>query len=114
MVSIIISIGIGTGVWIGTGINGVIILGIITSIVIQVGYLINNDYCWVTRMVNRKINNTKPHRKWLCDIVLQIKKYIRGDEWSYSDIRNTDQTGIVILSNLSFILVLIKIKLQML
>ena len=86
---------------------GIIILGIIINIVIQAGYLINNDYCWLTKMVNELINPQKPNRKWLCDVVLQIKKYIRGKEWAYSDIRSTDQTGIVLFSNLSFILVLI-------
>ena len=93
----------------GTAPVGIIILGIIISIIVQAGYLINNDYCWVTRMVNELIDSQKPNRKWLCDIILQIKKYVRGDEWAYSDIRNVDQTGIVILSNLSFIIVLIKI-----
>ena len=64
----------------------VITVSVLVSIVIQGGHLMNKDYCWLTRRVNRKINSDKPDRKWVGgDIVSLMKKYVRGDDWAYSN-----------------------------
>ena len=49
------------------------IIAILTSFAIQLGYLVNNDHCWLTTMVNKLINPDKPDRIWRVDLILQIK-----------------------------------------
>ena len=85
---------------------------VLISIIIQAGFLVNNDYCWYTKMVNNLIDPQKPNRKWRGDYESLIKHYIRGDEWAYSDIRNIDQTQFVIFINIILILILIKISIH--
>ena len=86
------------------------IIAIMVSFGIQLGYLVNNDHCWLTTMVNKLINPEKPDRIWRVDLILQIKHYLRGSEWAYRNINNFDQTGIVLFSNTMYILFFIKNK----
>jgi hypothetical protein len=88
----------------------VLIISVITSLIIQIGYSINNDYCWLTRMVNKMINPVRPDRKWVGgDIHSLIKKYTREDSWAYSDIRYIDNTNLVVFVNGVHILTLLKV-----
>ena len=86
-----------------------IILSIITALGTQIGFLINKDYCWLLRLTNRKINPKKPNRKARFSLDSFIKHYIRGDEWAYSDIRNSDATKSATVMNVLLILQLIKL-----
>ena len=79
---------------------------IIISIILQIGFLINDDYCWYTIMVNKIINPLQPMRKWRGDYESLIKHYIRGDSWGYSDIFKINQTQFVILLNIIALLYL--------
>ena len=83
------------------------IISIITSLVIQIGYIINNDHCWLTVLSNKLINPEQPNRIWRADLFLQIKHYIRGDSWAYKDIYNFNQNNIVLFGNIVFIVFLI-------
>lgn len=83
-------------------------ISIITSLVIQSGYIINNDHCWLTILVNTCIDPEKPDRIWRNDILLQIKHYMRGNDWGYKNIVNFNQTNIVVFVNLMYIFWLIK------
>jgi hypothetical protein len=87
-----------------------LIISILTSLVIQCGYLINNDYCWLTKAFNNLINPDQPNRIWRADLPLQIKHYILGDDWGYKDIYKVDQSKIVIISNVSYLFQLITIS----
>lgn len=78
------------------------------GIVMQIGYLVNNDYCWYTRMVNRMVNKDHPKRKWRSNTYSLVKHYIRGDDWAYSDIYNVDNTVEVIIVNVLVLLIIIK------
>jgi hypothetical protein len=87
----------------------VITLSIIVSIIVQIGYRVNKDYCWWTRMVNVMINPDKPKRKWTGgDIESLMKRYVRGDSWTYSDMGPQNNNTLVILLNLIHLFVLIK------
>jgi hypothetical protein len=85
------------------------IVSILITLGVQVGFLINDDYCFYTRMVNKELNPNIPDRKWRNDIESYIKHYIRGDDWAYSDIWNQDKTPAVIYGNVLLILQLIKL-----
>jgi len=86
----------------------ILFITIVTSLVIQVGYLINNDYCWLTKLVNQMINPEKIKRKWTGgDIVSIIKRYIRGDSWTYGNIEYIDNTTLVLIVNVVHIVCLI-------
>ena len=85
------------------------IVSILITLGVQVGFLINDDYCFYTRMVNKEINPDMPDRKWRNDMESYIKHYIRGDSWAYSDIWNQDKTSAVIYGNILLILQLIKL-----
>jgi hypothetical protein len=85
------------------------IVTIIISIISQIGFLINKDYCWLTRIINKKINPNMPDRKWRGDIESLIKHYTRGDSWAYSEIRKNDMGTIVNYINILTIFQLIKI-----
>jgi len=85
-----------------------VILNVIINIGMQAGFLINKDYCWLLRLTNRKINPEKPNRKTRSTIESFIKHYIRGDEWAYSDIRNTDASNNVNIMNILVLLQLLK------
>lgn len=83
-------------------------VGIIISIIAQIGFLKNNDYCWYTKMVNELIDPNKPNRKWRSDWGAFIRHYIRGDDWAYSDIWNSDITFEITIINIIYLIVLIK------
>jgi len=84
---------------------------ILTSIVVQIGNLVNKDYCWVTRNVNKIINPDKPNRKWVGGTIDSLmKKYTRGPEWAHSEIRTQpDNKLTTILVNSVHLILLIKI-----
>ncbi len=86
----------------------VLIITILFSIVMQLGFLLNNDYCWVTQYINCLINPNRPNRKWRAGIESMIKHYLRGDTWAYSEIKNPDNSNLLIFLNIVHILVLIK------
>jgi len=76
----------------------------------QIGWIHFDDRCWLTTMVNKLINPEKPDRIWRVDLLLQIKHYIRGSEWAYRNINNFEQTGIVLFSNIMYLLYLLRIN----
>ena len=80
------------------------IISIIALLVTQVGFLINNDWCWFLTLTNNKINPGRPDRKWRSEIVTLLKHYIRGDEWAYSDItHNINDSTIKVLNTVMII-----------
>ena len=81
----------------------------ILSIIMQGGWLINDDYCWLTRYGNNTIGTKCKNRKWIAEIDSLVKHYIRGDDWAYSDARETKRTKEVIISNGLILMILIKI-----
>ena len=85
------------------------VVSIILSIIIQSGFLINDDYCWLTLMVNKCINPGQPKRKWRADLSSFVKHYIRGDSWAYSDMYKPDFTSGTFITNCVFIAGLIKL-----
>ena len=87
-------------------------LMVILSMIIQVGWLINDDYCWLTRYTNDLIGAKSKDRKWLAEISSLIKHYIRGDEWAYSEMRSVDRTEQTLISNGLLLLILMKIILK--
>lgn len=88
----------------------VIVLSILVSLGVQVGYRINKDYCWLTRVVNKMIDPQKPKRKWTGgDIESLMKKYVRGDSWAYSDMGPQNNNTLITVMNLIHLFVLIKI-----
>ena len=104
--------GVGTLIlpFVTTNIN-VVAVSIITSLIIQIGFLKNKEYCWLTRLTNVTINKEHPKRKWVGgDLESLIKKYTRGDEWAYSDIRNPDNNTMVNVINLIHLFMLVKIN----
>jgi hypothetical protein len=79
-------------------------------LILQVGFLINNDYCWLTKLVNTTINKNNPLRKWMgSGWEYYIKHYIRGGTYAYSKMNRPgiDNKNIVIL-NIAIIIALIK------
>ena len=82
------------------------------SMINQVGWLINDDHCWLTRYANGLIGTESKNRKWIAEISSLIKHYTRGDEWAYSEMRSVDRNEQVIISNGLLLLILIKIILK--
>ena len=79
------------------------------SIINQIGWLVNDDYCWLTRYANETIGTESKNRKWISEISSLIKHYIRGDEWAYSEMRSVNRNEQVVISNGLLLLILIKI-----
>jgi hypothetical protein len=81
-----------------------------TSIIVQIGFLYNNEYCWITRGVNKLINPDKPNRKWRGGFTSSINHYLRGDSWAYSDISpgSLNNTSPVLILNVVTVLILLK------
>ena len=91
--------------------KNVITVSILTSLVIQIGFLKNKEYCWLTNLTNVTINPDKPRRKWMGgDLETLFKKYTRDDEWAYSDIRNPNNTNLVTIVNCIHLFMLAKIN----
>jgi hypothetical protein len=107
---IISSILVGVLILLLTSRNiSITILSIIITLGSQVGWLINNDYCFYTKYISTKINPDNPDRKWRNDFSSFIKHYLHGDSWAYSKIYNQDKTSAVIYGNVILTLQLIKI-----
>jgi hypothetical protein len=85
------------------------VLLVMLSTVIQIGWLLHNDYCWVTKYANRLIGTKESNRKWIAELSSLIKHYIRGDEWAYSKQYHTSRTTEVLQLNTMLIILLIKI-----
>ena len=77
-----------------------IILITAVNIGVQTGWLINNDYCWLTILTNHLIGTKNCNRKWMADIESHIKHYLHGDSWSITDINKLDNKLNVCLFNL--------------
>lgn len=85
------------------------VISIILNIIVQIGWIRNNDYCWLTRLVNTTINPNQPDRKWRGEIGSFIKHYVRGDSWAYSDIYDVNYSNSVVVLNIIFIIGLLKV-----
>ena len=91
-----------------SGSLSIITMTIIVSIITQIGYLINNEGCWVTSYVNKIITGSDK-RKWAGgDICSLIKSYIRDPNWRYSDITYINNTNLVLIANIIHIIILLK------
>ena len=77
-----------------------IILITAVNIGVQIGWTINNDYCWLTTLTNRLIGTKCKNRKWMADIESHIKHYLHGDSWSITDINKLNNKWFVCLFNL--------------
>jgi len=85
------------------------IISVLTSMIIQAGFLINNDYCWLSTLANKCIDPDHPNRKWRSAIDSFIKHYIRGDSWAYSEMCKPNFTYGTMTINCIFIIGIIKI-----
>jgi hypothetical protein len=75
---------------------------------IQIGFLINNDRCWYTKMVN-KMTGTSENRKWVSNLPSFIMYYTRGAEWANSDISPRFNYKYELpVCNMGYILILLK------
>jgi hypothetical protein len=82
------------------------------SMINQVGWVLNNDNCWLTKYSNKLIGTKEKNRKWIAEISSLIKHYVRGDEWAYSGIRSFSRDKQVLISNGLLMGILIKIILK--
>lgn len=88
--------------------TNMLITSVIISIVSQIGWLYNNDLCWLFTYVNKKIDSNRPKRKWRAELYSFIKHYIRGDSWGFSDINVINMEGCSNFTNIITIFCLIK------
>jgi hypothetical protein len=89
----------------------VVSINIIIFFIVQIGFLKNKDYCWLTRFTNTIIDPQRSNRKWVGgDFLSLLKKYTRGDDWAYSDIYKADNKMIVVIFNLIYLFMLVKIN----
>ena len=79
-------------------------------IILQAGLLINNDHCWLTKLVNTIIDKDNPLRKWRgAGWEYYIKHYIRGDSYAYSKMNSPGMDNkSILLSYVVIIIALIK------
>ena len=87
----------------------ILVLTYLITIICQICWILNKDYCCVTRFVNILINPSKKYRKWRSGITMYLKHYIRGDDWAYSDFTNYRNNKLVLLGNIVIIIWCIKI-----
>ena len=88
--------------------NGILLFLLFGIITAQIMWIINKDYCPVTIFQNSLINKEYKHYKWMGTISDFITKYIRGDEWAYSDIRTVNRKSHVFFANGIIILYCLK------
>ena len=89
-----------------------ITISVLILIIVQLGFVKNNDYCWYTKMVNELIDPNKPNRKWRSDWESFIRHYVRGDEWAYSNRFNNGATTEMTVVNVVYILIFIKLVIK--
>jgi len=82
-----------------------LLFGIILA---QIMWIINNDYCAVTQFQNSLINKDYKNYKWIATMTEFIMKYIRGDDWAYSDIRSVNRKTHILFGNGILILYCLK------
>ena len=88
-----------------------IILTTLIYIGIHIGFLINDNICWMTILINKMINPEKPLRKWRgADPMAYIKHYIRGDDWAYSNIYVSKRDKVLfIIGHITYLLLSLKL-----
>jgi hypothetical protein len=89
--------------------NGVLLFLLFGIIVGQIMWIMNNDYCAITQFQNVLIKEEYKNYKWIGSISDIIRKYIRGDEWAYSDIRNINKQSHIFLGNGILLLYCLKV-----
>lgn len=85
-----------------------LLLLLITLILHQITWVINNDNCPISQTQHSMINEKYKNYKWISTTDDFIKKYIRGDEWVYSDIRNNNKKYSVLLFNAALLFYCLK------
>ena len=100
--------GLISSVFLTCNIKFVIFLTIL-SMVNQVGWLVNDDHCWLTKYANKLIGTEAKNRKWVAEVSSLVRHYIQGDDWAYSDMRPINRNRQVIISNGLILAILIKI-----
>jgi uncharacterized membrane protein len=88
----------------------IVILGTLVNIGVQIGWLVHNDYCWLTILTNRLIGTNEKNRKWMADIQSHIKHYIYGDIWATSKINGINNTNWVFLLNIINLIIIYKYR----
>ena len=78
---------------------------------IHIGFLINDNVCWMTILINKLINKNKPLRKWRgADPLAYIKHYLRGDEWAYSNLHVCKKDKcLLVIGHICYILLSLKL-----
>jgi len=83
------------------------------NICIQIGFLINKDRCWYTRMINKIIDPNQPDFIRFRNIYSAfIRHYIRGNSWGYSEAyfkNSTTVTSQVLQVTIFFIIVFLRL-----
>ena len=74
------------------------------NVISQAGWLINNDFCFITKFQNNIINENRPNRLWRGSPELLLKHYFRGDEWAYKNYTEYKNEKIVLFGNLGVLL----------
>ena len=74
------------------------------NLISQVGWIINNDFCFITKFQNILINKNKPNRLWRGSPDLLLKHYFRGDEWAYKDYSEYKNDKIVLFGNIGVLI----------
>ena len=88
---------------------------VFSNMLAQIGFLLNDDKCWMTRNSNILANPAFPNKKFLSTFDSFIKQYIRGDEWANGSFHpkqkyTTTVTIFNIIIIIKFIVVIIKNK----
>jgi len=100
--------GLISSVFLTCNIKFVVFLTIL-SMINQVGWLLNDDHCWLTQYANKIIGAQAKNRKWIAEVSSLVRHYIQGDDWAYSDMRPVNRNRQVIISNGLILAILIKI-----
>lgn len=97
--------------------KGVLLFLLFGVILAQLMWVINKDYCFITQFQNTLINKEYKNYKWISSLPEFIMKYIRDEDWAYSDIRNINKikeivigNGILILYCLKMIIINVKVN----
>jgi hypothetical protein len=85
-----------------------LLINLIISLISQIGWIVNNDLCFLTKYQNYIINKKKPNRKWRGGIDMYIKHYIRGDEWAYANPYKLDFTSVAFSMNMTLLIYSLK------
>jgi hypothetical protein len=78
----------------------IVILCTLVNIIVQIGWLVFSERCWLSDYINKVIGTKNKNRKWMADPESHIKHYLYGTDWSTSEFDDKNNKYSVILFNL--------------